>query len=200
MFVGNSDQDTVVKHPLIPPIEARYIRLIPTAWNHHISMRIELYGCFECLAPLGMENFKITPTQITASSQYSGSHIPNYGRLHYKGNAGAWSVKVRDLHQWIQIDFGIETTVSYVATQGRHNIEQWVTQYKLQYSNDGNSFQVLKQHGENADKVFVGNNDSDTVVKHHLTPPIKARYIRLTPTAWKGHISMRMELYGCLGN
>ena len=46
VFTGNSDQDTVVKHALIPPIEARYIRLIPTTWNHHISMRMELYGCF----------------------------------------------------------------------------------------------------------------------------------------------------------
>ena len=49
-------------------------------------------------------------------------------------------------------------------------------------------------------QVFVGNSDADTVVKHRLAPPIKARYIRLTATAWNGHISMRMELYGCLGN
>ena len=49
-------------------------------------------------------------------------------------------------------------------------------------------------------QVFVGNSDSDTVVKHYLTPAIKARYVRLTPTAWNNHISMRIELYGCLGN
>lgn len=48
--------------------------------------------------------------------------------------------------------------------------------------------------------MFVGNSDSDSVVKHRLTPAIKARYVRLTPTAWNVHISMRMELYGCLGN
>ena len=28
---------------------------------------------------------------------------------------------------------------------------------------------------------------------------MQARYIRLRPTAWYGHISLRMELYGCLG-
>ena len=111
--------------------------------------------CLECLAPLGMENFKITPAQISASSQYSGNHVPSYGRLHFKGYAGAWSVKVSDLHQWFQIDFGIDTTVAYVATQGRHNVGQWVTQYKLQYSNDGISFQVFKQQGENAEKVRI---------------------------------------------
>ena len=37
------------------------------------------------------------------------------------------------------------------------------------------------------------------MVKHPLNPPIKARYVRLVPTEWNNHISLRMELYGCLG-
>lgn len=115
-------------------------------------MRMELYGCYECQAPLGMENFRITPTQITASSQYDGNHAPNIGRLHYMGYAGAWAAVVNNLNQWIQIDFLIKTTVTYVATQGRHTVGQWVTQYKLQYSSDGSSFEVFKQQGENTDK------------------------------------------------
>ena len=114
-----------------------------------------LFYCLECLAPLGMENFKITPAQISASSQHDGDHAPNYGRLHYKGNYGTWAAGVNDLHQWIQIDFRVQTTVTYVATQGRFGSSQRVTQYKLQYSNDGNSFQVFKQQGENTDKVIM---------------------------------------------
>ena len=35
----------------------------------------------------------------------------------------------------------------------------------------------------------------DTVVYHDLNPVIEARYIRVCPTQWHGHISMRMELY-----
>ena len=116
---------------------------------------IYLFYCLECLAPLGMENFKITPAQISASSQYHANYDPSHGRLHYKSISGAWSAGANDTHPWIQIDFGIETTVTYVATQGRHNINQWVTQYKLQYSNGGNSFQVFKQQGENTDKVRI---------------------------------------------
>ena len=112
-----------------------------------------LFYVLECQAPLGMENFRITPAQISASSQYDGNHGSNIGRLHYTGYAGAWSAGANNLNQWIQIDFRIGTTVTYVATQGRHNHVQWVTEYKLQYSNDGNSFQVFKQQGENADKV-----------------------------------------------
>jgi len=35
----------VVYNKLIPPITARYIRLLPVEWKNHISMRMELYGC-----------------------------------------------------------------------------------------------------------------------------------------------------------
>jgi len=102
-----------------------------------------------------MENLKITPAQISASSQYDANYDPSQGRLHYKDNTGGWSAGANDPHPWIQIDFGIVTTVTYVATQGRHGTEQWVTQYKVQYSDDGNSFHVFKQQGENADKVRI---------------------------------------------
>ena len=39
----------------------------------------------------------------------------------------------------------------------------------------------------------------DTVVHHDLNPIIEARFIRVLPTDWSGHISMRMELYTCHG-
>ena len=102
-----------------------------------------------------MENFKITPAQISASSQYNEHYVPSHGRLHYKSFIGGWAVGANDTHPWFEIDFGIVTTVTYVATQGRHDTDQWVTQYKLQHSNDGNSFQVFKQQGQNSDKVRI---------------------------------------------
>ena len=46
---------------------------------------------------------------------------------------------------------------------------------------------------------FIANQDSDTVVFQQIHPSIEARYIRLLPTKWHKHISMRMELYGCEG-
>ena len=36
---------TVVKHDLASPFQARVVRLIPSAFNNHMSMRWELYGC-----------------------------------------------------------------------------------------------------------------------------------------------------------
>lgn len=46
---------------------------------------------------------------------------------------------------------------------------------------------------------FAGNTDSNTIAYHELKSPIRARYIRFRPTAWNGHITMRVELYGCTG-
>ena len=103
-----------------------------------------------------MENYKITAAQISASSQLNGYHAPKQGRLHYKGGGGysaAWVAGANDLNQWLQVDLRIKTSVTFVATQGKYSSNQWVTKYKLQYSNDGNSFQGYKQQGENSDKV-----------------------------------------------
>ena len=104
-----------------------------------------------------MENYKITSAQISASSQYDNYHAPNQGRLNFKMTGsyrGGWSAGANDLNQWFQIDLGIETDITYVATQGR-NVEysQWVTKYKLLYGNDGDSFVVFRQQGESLDKV-----------------------------------------------
>ena len=103
-----------------------------------------------------MENYKITSAQISASSKYNNYHAPTKGRLNFKlsGNyKGTWSARVNNLNQWFQVDLGIETDVTYVATQGRDQHIQWVTKYKLLYGNDGNSFVTFRQQGESLDKV-----------------------------------------------
>ena len=45
VFVGNTDENTIVYNELNGSIVARYVRFQPTAWHNHISMRVELYGC-----------------------------------------------------------------------------------------------------------------------------------------------------------
>ncbi|CAH3032614.1 unnamed protein product, partial [Porites lobata] len=199
-FVGNADQDTVVYHKLSHAIRARYIRFRPTAWHGHISMRVEVYGCKECQDALGMESGEISNGQVSASSEWDGNHAAIQARLYFEAapdKAGSWSAKYNNLDQWLQIDFGSKHEVSGLATQGRNGYGQWVTKYKVQYSNNGVNFQYYMEQGQAAVKEFVGNSDQDTVVYHKLSHAIRARYIRFRPTAWHGHISMRMEVYGC---
>ena len=108
-----------------------------------------------------MENYQITAEQISASSQFDENYVPSHGRLNYMGDGGAWAAKVIDLNQWIQIDLRVEANITFVATQGSYaGPHQRVTQYKLQYSKDGLSFQIYKQPGENSDKVRVGMGSS----------------------------------------
>ena len=98
-----------------------------------------------------MESHQITAAQISASSQFNGNLAPTHGRLDFPG---AWAAGANDPNQWFQIDLRVEANVTFVATQGRYgNSVQRVTQYKLQYSKDGLSFQVYKQAGDNSEKV-----------------------------------------------
>ncbi|XP_022782671.1 uncharacterized protein LOC111323557 [Stylophora pistillata] len=201
-FDANQDKDTPVYHELNPPVLTRYVRLLPTAWHNHISMRMELYGCKACSAPLGMDNQMklIKDAQISASSEWDGNHAAKQGRLNFlavPGKAGSWSAKYNNVNQWIQIDLLAKTTITQMATQGRNAYVQWVKKYKVQYSDDGVNFSFYQIPGQSSPKEFIANQDSNTVVFHELYPSIEARYVRVLPTEWHNHISMRMELYGC---
>ena len=104
-----------------------------------------------------MENGAISNGQITASSQWGANHAAIQGRLHFQGTstkAGSWSALTNDVNQWLQIDLGnLRTTVTRVATQGRNGYSQWVTKYKLQYSEDGVNYHYYREYAERVDKV-----------------------------------------------
>ena len=95
-----------------------------------------------------MESETISDAQITASSQRDDNYAAQHGRLHSKksGNKqGGWSALGNDLHQWLQVDLGSYARVTRVATQGRNANNEWVTKYKLQYSDDGVIFFLYKK-------------------------------------------------------
>lgn len=101
-----------------------------------------------------MENGTIIDGQITASSQWDDNHSANQGRLNFQETekkAGAWSAARNDGNQWLQINLGSPyiTRVTSVATQGRNGYDQWVTTYRLMYSDDGVNFLYYKKHGVN---------------------------------------------------
>ena len=104
-----------------------------------------------------MENNRISDDQISASSELSTNHKANQGRLYYtaKGKRGAWSAKKNDENQWLQIDLGgLYATVTAVATQGRHDEDEWVTEYMLQYSNETLNFTHYREPGQTTYKAW----------------------------------------------
>ena len=105
-----------------------------------------------------MESGAITDAQISASSQWDNNHGASRARLHMLFNRkttqrGAWSSRSNDLNQWLEINLGGYTTLTRVATQGRSDHAQWVTKYRLQYSDDGVIFQFYKEPHQTSTKV-----------------------------------------------
>ncbi|XP_078346362.1 uncharacterized protein LOC144631716 isoform X2 [Oculina patagonica] len=210
-FDGNTDRYSVVSHKLENPIIARYIRINPTAYYGYISLRADFYGCksgFEipevkptCKNALGMESGIIPNSAITASSQLSPAYTAANARLNFKGvpgRVGAWIPLTQDHSQWLQINFGKQTEITGIATQGYYNALHYVKSYTLQYSHDGSSFQQYQP--ESHTKIFTANNDQNSVVKYDLLPPITAKYVRIIPESWYAYIALRVEFYGCAAN
>ena len=111
-----------------------------------------------CTASLGMENRLIKDAQITASSEWDSNHAAIQGRLNFKeggGKQGGWSARYNDANQWIQVALGSYTKLTGIATQGRNGgrHRQWVTNYQLEYSDDGVSFHYYKEPGQSSPKV-----------------------------------------------
>ncbi|XP_074626519.1 lactadherin-like [Acropora palmata] len=184
----------------------------PHSFTCQVGFRDQGYRCvIACNKSLGMESGKILHQQITASSKWNALYAAHQGRLNFQEvveggvlkKSGSRSALIRDQNQWLQVDLLHQEIITSVATQGRNKHplwkthKQWVKSYKLQYSNNGVDFEYYKDARQNSAKVFAGNNDRDSIVRHYLNPPIRARYIRFQPIAWKGYISMRVGLNGC---
>ena len=98
-----------------------------------------------------MENGALSDAEVKASTEWDNNHAAIQGRLRYlekPRKAGSWSAKFNNLDQWLQIDLGSRyTKITGLATQGRNSYSQWVTKYKVQYSDDGANFQYYSEQG-----------------------------------------------------
>ncbi|XP_031566626.1 uncharacterized protein LOC116301675 [Actinia tenebrosa] len=154
----------------------------------------------ECLKkePLGMSNGGIPSASITASSQLSKNNGPELARLNLKqtgDKAGGWSAKYNDPEQWLQVDFEEPVKITKITTQGREKGNQYMTSYWLSYSEDGEYFEAYRVKEKIV--IFKGNHDGTSENPQELKNQVYARYVRIHPKAWKGHISLRVEFYGC---
>ena len=89
-----------------------------------------------------MEDERIPDSLITAS-YYNSPTSPSKARLNA---SAAWCTKVNDPNSWLQVDFFWTVIVSRIQTQGRQNVNQWVTKFTVSYRQDGNSFQPYKEN------------------------------------------------------
>ena len=81
-----------------------------------------------CIDPLCFGNYLFVETQFTSSSARSALFASRNVRLH---SAGCWAPSPTDTAPWIEINVRWLTLITQVATQGRPDIDEWVTQYTI---------------------------------------------------------------------
>ena len=103
-----------------------------------------------------MEKRLIKDAQITASSEWSSNYAAIQARLNFKAGGvkgGGWLARSADTNQWIQVAFGSYTKLTGIATQGGNRTSYWVTEYQLQYGDDGVNFDHYKAPRQSSPKV-----------------------------------------------
>lgn len=101
-----------------------------------------------CNRPMGLQTGAIKNSMVTASSQWDNYHAAFLGRLHWGRRGrymGAWSAKHNNRYQYLQVDFGRAAKIIRIATQGRQDADQWVTQYYVMHSLDLLRFSEYKE-------------------------------------------------------
>lgn len=183
VFEGNFDRDTKVRGTFSRPVRARYVRISPTLWKTHMSMRAGLTICL----PKSCETEAVKKHVESASSSHSSCR--QGGAL--DGRDG-WCSNVLKAGHFYQMDAGSVMSIAGVVTQGRHLSNQWVTTYKVQVSQDA-------EHWWQVGNIYQGNTNRDGKVTHTFSKPVTARYLRVLPQTWNGHMSMRAGMVVCTG-
>lgn len=98
-----------------------------------------------------MESRAISDSQISASTEFSDDYAAHQARL--RVIEGGWASLLKDNNQWLQVDLLRTTRVTGIATQGKNASQQWITEYKLEYGEDGQTFTFYIQNGDKSDTV-----------------------------------------------
>lgn len=101
----------------------------------------------------------------------------------------AWSSLSNNLNQWLEIPVSSGQQVVGIRTQGRADSPQWVSGYRVSARLADGSYVYV-----DGGSALTGNSDRNTYRDNSLTVPDGATAIRVEPTSWSGHISMRAAL------
>ena len=149
----------------------------------------------ECLVE---EEVYIPPTPVlrdtpetmrSASTVWSGEAI---GAGHGRGRLDSvqgWSAQNNTVGEWYQLDNGVVGKITGVAIKGRATAGQWVTGFKVKSKGATGTWTDV-----DGGKVYTGNTDMTTQVDVTFDTPVDARYIRIYPQTWNGHMSLRADI------
>ena len=128
--------------------------------------------------------------RIKASSQYDSNFSVKGCKLNKtmeNGHSSAWCAASSDKNAWIEVNLGGSYLITGVSIQGRGDSNQYVTKFRVLYSNDGINFLNISE--------FRGNNNNTTVEKRQFPIPIYAKFIRIQILEFHEHPSLRFDLH-----
>ena len=98
-----------------------------------------------------------------------------------------WSAIAGSQGHSITLNCNTPTYITGIVTQGRQNMGQWVTQANVEVSLDNTNWTTIFTN--------ANLNTDQTTQVNLLFPTVQyAKYVRVTPTNWIGHPSMRLGL------
>jgi len=166
-------------------------------WNRAMS-DAEVRGECGCELPANGKACEFSNTYVPTylkmrfSSSYNNDP-PGYshglGRLN---SVQAWSAAQLAVGEYMELEIGEEVSVSGIITQGRSNVGQWVTAYKVQVSKDRKTWKDVE-----CGRTFTANSDMFSKVTNMFDNPVLATYVRILPQTWYGWMSMRAGLLLC---
>ena len=229
MFDGNTNkvynsyinQNDKIGSMFNKAISARYIRIYPQKYITHTSMRAAVLvpnsvtmtiNNKKTLYPItnGSINVNNTTYQVlnppdNTSTRQMSNTIPNHVASMLDSPQG-WST-FNDNKQWLQLNLDANTAIAGVITQSRgigfpngggDYSNQMVTQYQVQYSNDNINWTYVVDVNNN-NQFFVGNSPVDDKIGNLFSKLISTKFIRILPTNYSNHTSMRAGLLVVVG-
>ena len=196
-FTGNYEESNVmISGAFSNTLVARYVRIEPTAWSNHISIRGAVQVCLpeagsSCPATSVINN---EYSRIRVSSSY-GNHAVGIGWNRGKlDSSTGWHPATADTNQWMDMNMAHVSMVAGIVTQGRGDgVDQWTTAYRVSVSMDGVTYTAV-QNGAS----FPANADRNTRVTNMFATSVQARYVRVMPVSWSSHPVMRMAVLACV--
>lgn len=212
IFDGNVDLNTEVKNTFTTHINAARVRIYPTAVSGWNALRFEFITCSnsnpKTCTKAGVEDKSIAADNLIASGSNRKCNDKDRWRLNAvqmpggtgneDGFAGSWCSPANNYNgHYVGVKFDQATEVSGIITQGRHDKDQWVTHFKVGYTETDGGTELFILDDAGSPKIFTGNDDQATAVEQHFPCHLNAFSVRIHPTGSNKYPSLRFEVITC---
>ncbi|KAJ8035057.1 Neuropilin-1 [Holothuria leucospilota] len=215
-----------VSYEFQEPFSSRYVQVTPKSWDTSITMRLELYGCYEATKDSKAdiissrtssgwyvfnsvfryyyEKFGTTGTvvsgKVTVDSMTASSESTGTNAAAY-GDYKRYSnagcwIATATSNQWLQADLGIHKMVTKIEVKGA-SANNAVETYHVYYSSDGVNFTPYQFRGQT---VLINGPEAGSGTSLELesfASVLITQYIRIYPQSWTGtYPAVTVRFYG----